>query len=195
MTAKQDSMPGLSVAFGIGAFITMMFGGTPLLASLGIIFALTNAIPLHTGTVDNDGYNVVSLSRSPEAREAFWIQMKVNQELSRGKRLRDLPDVWFRLPSDEAMENSMVAAIGVFGCNRLMDQQRLEEADARMAHLLELPSGMVGIHRNLLICDRMYLELIGRNRKDVVEGFRTRGQRKFMKAMGTFPSVIRTEYA
>jgi len=40
MTAKSDSLPALSIAFGIGAFITMMFGGTPLLASLGIIFAL-----------------------------------------------------------------------------------------------------------------------------------------------------------
>ena len=40
MPAKQDSLPTMSVAFGIGAFITMMFGGTPLLASLGITFAL-----------------------------------------------------------------------------------------------------------------------------------------------------------
>ena len=76
-----------------------------------------------------------------------------------------------------------------------MDQHRFEEADAQMAHILCIESGMIGVHRNLVICDRMYFELIHENRPEVVASFYTKEQQKFMKAMRTFPSVIRTEYA
>ena len=64
-----------------------------------------------------------------------------------------------------------------------------------MAHILSIESGMIGLHRNLVICDRMYHELIHENRPEVVASFYTKEQQKFMKAMRTFPSVIRTEYA
>ena len=166
-----------------------------LMIAVGIISCLGNGIPLHTKTVDNDGYNAISLGKSKEAMEAFWLQMSMNQQLSQGKRLKDMPDEWFRMPSDEAMKVNLVAAIGVSVCNRLMDQHRFEEADERMAHILDIESGMIGLHRNLIICDRMYCEMIHQNRQDVLAQFCTKEQKKFMKAMGSFPSVIRTEYA
>jgi len=119
----------------------------------------------------------------------------MNAQLSKGLRLKDMPDEWFQMPEDEAMKNNLVAAIGVTVCNRLMDQHRFEEADALMAHILEIESGMIGIHRNLVICDRLYHELIHDNRPEVLASFYTKEQQKFMRSMQTFPSVIRTEYA
>lgn len=106
-----------------------------------------------------------------------------------------MPSEWFAVPSDSAMKNSMVATRGVFACNRLMDAEQFEEADALMSHLLEIDSGIVGLHRNLLMCDRMFIELIGENRHDIIENMLTKEQKKFMKAMKRFPSVLRTEYA
>ena len=166
-----------------------------LMIGMGIISGLGNGIPLHTKTVDNDGYNAISLGKSKDAMQAFWLQMKMNEQLSKGLRLKDMPDEWFQMPSDEAMKNNLVAATGVSVCNRLMDQHRFEEADALMAHILNIDSGMIGLHRDLIICDRMYCELIHENRPEVVVSFYSKEQQKFMKAMRTFPSVIRTEYA
>ena len=166
-----------------------------LMIGMGIISGLGNGIPLHTKTVDNDGYNAISLGKSKDAMQAFWLQMKMNEQLSKGLRLKDMPDEWFQMPSDEAVKNNLVAAIGVSVCNRLMDQHCFEEADSQMAHILSIESGMIGLHRNLVICDRMYHELIHENRPEVVASFYTKEQQKFMKAMRTFPSVIRTEYA
>ena len=166
-----------------------------LMIGMGVISGLGNGIPLHTKTVDNDGYNAISLGKSKDAMRAFWLQMKMNEQLSKGLRLKDMPDEWFEIPSDEAMKNNLVAAIGVNVGNRLMDQHRFEEADALMAHILKIESGMIGLHRNLVICDRMYHELIHENRPEVVASLYTKEQQKFMKAMRTFPSVIRTEYA
>ena len=180
----------------------LLFSGVPflspfllMLAVVGFMTALINGVPMRMGTVDNDGYNAFALSRNKAAVEAFWIQLKAVEQTARGVRLKDMPAEWFAVPTDEAMKNSMVATRGVFACNRRMDEERFQEADALMAHLLAIDSGMVGLHRNLLICDRIYIELLGECRRDVIEGMMTKEQVKFMKAMKRFPSVLRTQYA
>lgn len=165
-----------------------------MLAVVGFIIAIMNGVPMRMGMVDNDGYNAFSLTRNSEAMQAFLVQMKVNGQIAKGIRLKDMPDEWFRIPSDEAMKNSMIAVIGVFACNRLMDAQRFVEADQLMEHMLEINSGMVDLHRSLMVCDRMYCELIGENRCEVLEEIFTKEQKKFVKQMKNFPSVLRTEY-
>ena len=166
-----------------------------MMVLIGVAIALMNGIPLRLGTVDNDGYNALSLGKNPDAMGAFWLQLKANEQIAKGIRLKDMPDEWFAVPDDEAMQNSMVATQGVLAANRLMDQQRFSEADRLIAHLLEIDSGIVGLHRSLMICDRMYCELIRDNRKEILAEMHTKEQIQFMKAMKQFPSVVRTEYA
>jgi hypothetical protein len=165
-----------------------------LFIAVGAITCLSNGIPMRTQTIDNDGYNAVSLGKSKDAMRAFWIQMKANEQLTKGIRTKDMPDEWFEVPSDEAMKNSMVATIGVYAASRMMDQHRFDEAEKLINHLLEIETGMVALHRNLMICDLIFLELIGQNRSDRLEELYTKELKKFMKAMKTFPSVIRLEY-
>ncbi len=164
-------------------------------AVVGFISAMINGIPMRLGAVDNDGYNAFALSKNKEAVEAFWFQLKVNEQCAKGVRLKDMPAEWFTVPTDEAMKNSMAAVRGVFTCNRLLDEEKFEEADATMEHLLEIDSGIVGLHRNLMICDRIYVELIGENRSDIIESMMTKEQKRFMKSMKRFPSVLRVNYA
>ena len=121
--------------------------------------------------------------------------MAVNSRQTAGERLRDMPDEWFVMPSDEAMQNALVAATGVFCCGRLMDEHRFAEAHEAMAHLLSGRANLVGLYRALLLCDEMYLELIGENRRDTVDAMLTKPQCRFMRQMKNFPSVLRTEYA
>jgi len=166
-----------------------------IFAAVGFMIAMMNGIPMRMGTVDNDGYNAFALSKNKEAVEAFWVQLKVAEQSSKAVRLKDMPAEWFAVPTDEAMKNSMVATRCVFTCNRLMDEEKFEEADALMAHLLEIESGIVGLHHDLLMCDRIYVELIGQNRTEVIASMMTKEQKKFMKAMKRFPSVLRTQYA
>lgn len=208
---KNGRIPVVLYNLG-GSFVNMVLGilsagcyfiwqDVPLVASLllmsavvGIMFAFTNGIPMRMGTVDNDGYNALSISKSTKSMEAFWLQLMVAAQNARGIRLKDMPEHWFAVPSDEDMKNSMVAVKGVFACNRLMEQHSFAQADALMEHLLEIDSGIVGIHRSLLICDRLFVELIGQNRHEAVAAMLTKEQKKFMKTMKNYPSVIRTQY-
>jgi len=162
---------------------------------IGVVFALMNGIPMRMGEVDNDGYNARSLKEDKAALRAFWVQMKISAETARGKRLKDMPEEWFTVPSDEAMQNSMLAVLGVFACNRLMDEQRFAEADELMKRMLSNQSNMAGIHRGLMICDRIYVELLGERRAELLSSWLSKPQKKLMHAMKNFPSVIRTEYA
>lgn len=161
----------------------------------GLLLGLLNGIPLHMGAIDNDGMNALSLRRNPEAMRALWLQLKINEQMTQGVRLKDMPAEWFELPSDAAMKSALSAAIGVFACNRLMDAHLFQEADRLMARLLEMDSGILPLHRALLVCDRMYIEIIGENRPNVLAAMMTREQEKFMKSMQRSLSVLRTEYA
>lgn len=165
-----------------------------MMAVIGVMMAIMNGVPMRMGTVDNDGYNTLSLTRSKDACRSLWIQLKVNEQISKGVRSKDMPEEWFVLPSDEEMKNGMTAVIGVFACCRLMDEHRFEEAESTMAHLLEIDSGITGLHRGLMVCDRIYCELIGENRSEVLCGMMDKEQKRFMKSMKSFPSVLRTEY-
>lgn len=182
----------LSFLCGLTSVAGMFF---ILMVLFGLVCALLNGVPMNTGVVVNDGYNAISLGRNSEALRAFWIQMKIAEQMSVGVRLKDMPEEWFYMPSEKTMKNSLVASIGVFTCNRLLDALCFEEADKFMEELLSEDSGILGLHRNLLICDRIFCELIEENRQEQLEQMMDKKQIKFMKSMKNYPSVLRTQYA
>lgn len=165
-----------------------------IFALLGLTYACMNGIPMRMSTVNNDGYNAFSVGKDPEAIRALWIQLKASEQTAQGVRLKDMPDEWFVLPSDESMKNSIIATIAVFASSRLIDEKKFEEADALIHHLLEIDNGIVELHRKLMICDLLYLELIGQNRPEIIEEWLTKEQLQFMKSMKKLPTVVRTEY-
>ena len=128
--------------------------------SLNLTFALSNGIPMTTSGIDNDAKNAISIRKNPEAIRAFWIQMKINEETSKGKRLKDMPDEWFEAPTKEGMKNSIIATLAVYRANRLLDQKKFEESDELMKEIIEFDNATLLFYKQLLTCDRIYVELI-----------------------------------
>lgn len=178
-------------AFNCSAYVSLAL---LIFVFAGFVTALMNGIPMNSGAVSNDGYNAVSLTKDTNAMRSFWVQMKVTEMLTKGVRVKDMPAEWFEVPDDETMKNGMAAVMGVFAANRLMDEQKFEEADSLMKHILEIDSGITPLHRNLVLCDRAYVEMIGENRKSVFDELLTKELWSFIKKMKKFPSVLRTEY-
>jgi hypothetical protein len=167
---------------------------TLLATIIGIAFALTNGIPMHL-MVDNDGYNALNLGKSSEALRAFWLQLKINAMLTNGVRLKDMPDEWFVLPSEEALKNGLSATIGVLSCNRAMDQLNFQLASDLARVMLETDTGILTVHRFMLISECMFCELIGENRPERLQEARTKEFLKYEKNMKNYPSLLRTQYA
>lgn len=173
--------------------VPYLSAGLMVLIMFGIIGAFTNAIPMNMGAVNNDGYNAISLRKNPDAMAAFYNQLKVNELSTKGIRLKHMDESYFTVPSDDAMKNCLVATQGVFACNRLVDMHQFDEADKLMEHILKIDTAIVGVHKNLLMCDRIYIALIN-HRVDNIERMLSKEQKSFMKSMKEYPTVIRTNF-
>lgn len=163
-------------------------------AFMGFTKALTSGVPLRFDRYDNDGYVVADLEKKPEALRAFWIQMKANEQRYNGVVLRDMPDEWFEMPSEESMQNAAVADLAVLVVNRLMDEERFEEADKWAEKLIATDNGISEQQRCILICNRVYCELIGECKQERLETLLTKEALDFIEKHGMNPVVIRTTY-
>lgn len=159
---------------------------------IGILICLTNILPLEM-IVNNDGYNVLSLYKNPKSIYYFWLQLKVNELLSKDISLAEMNEEWFKMPKADDLNDSFVALVAVMICNRLLEKGDYNKTKESIEYILSLETGIVEIHQNLLVCDLIYCKLI-LGELDIDE-LLTKKQTKFMKMMNNFISVIRVEYA
>ncbi len=182
----------LFVVFSDVVFLSECF---LIFALFGFTFALINGVPMKNTPIGNDGTNALETERSSEAKRAMLVQLKINELVQNGMRMKDMPAELFEYTTGAESRSGMEAALPVFMCNRLLDQHRFDEAKILAKNLISSRSKAVGIHKNLLTCDAIYIELISKNDADTVRKLYTKEIKAFMRSMKNFPSVIRTEYA
>lgn len=208
---KNDTMP--CVLYGLGGcfaniiisimfLILYIFVSNVLFLNMfclltiicGIAFALLNGIPVK-GMVANDGYNVLEQKRNKKAAYSLWVQLSVNEKLSKGESLKDIPDEWLYMLEEQDLANVLIAAIGVFYTNRILAMQKFPESAEAIDRLLQEDVAICDLHRKLLVCDKIYCELVSGKSYENIESLYTKEQKQFMKQMKKFPSVLRTNYA
>ncbi len=125
---------------------------------------------------------------------AFWLQLKIMEEMAKKKRLKDLPKDWFIFPKEEEMNNIMVTTISVFVCNRLLDMKEFKQTKEKIEYLLGAAIKMAGIHQILLKIDLLYLTLILSHNQEEISRIYTKELKKYMKQFRSLLPVMRTEY-
>jgi hypothetical protein len=165
-----------------------------MFALIGLGFALINGIPLRLAAVDNDGRNIVTLLQDPKGMKAFWLQMRVNAVLVEGHRQKDLPGEWFAMPEEADLGNSMVATQAVLSIGRMIDSHEFAQAETAIRNVMEKSTALAGVHRLLLNAELIFLELLGEQRTEALSELQTSEMAKFMKAMRSFPSILRVQY-
>jgi len=188
----------LALLFGLAAWLVPMAGWLKVLCWMmllvGVFTGVTNGLPDPSGKVNNDGSNMVAISRSPEARRAFWLQMKVNEQIAWGKRLRDLPEEYFAPYPEEARANAMVLSMEVLSANRQWDAQNFDKAKETMISLVD-DKHVPGIYRQLMTFELAWLELVNGEAGDWVAKLESKELQQFAKAMKNFPTILRAQYA
>jgi hypothetical protein len=172
------------------ALVSALFGA---LAITGFAVGIMNAVPLRLALLDNDGNTLHLLRKDPQAVFAFYRMLEINGQIANGLRLKDMPEDWFTTPAAADKQNSMIATIEVYRCNRLLDQQQFMQAAASIRALLGSDAAIAGIHRNLLKCDLAYCAMMQSDFASAQSELDDQ-QRKFMQSMKNFPSVLRTQY-
>jgi hypothetical protein len=163
-------------------------------AVFGVVLVALNGIPRRKN-VSNDGSNAFSLNKDPEAVRAFWQQMKMAEATTQGIRMKDMPEEWFGVPTDEEMKNVMQAAQGFIYCGRLLDAQKWDAFKTLADHILSMESGLMGIQKDSLACNRITCELLTEGNREVVENLLTDRLRQSMKALKACIDIARAEYA
>ena len=163
-------------------------------AVIGLFIALLNGIPMRIQNMDNDGYNALNLGKDTDAIKAIWLQLKINQEYSLGKRLKDLPEEWFFLPEGEDLNDPMICTVGVMKYNYYYDTHDFEKAEETAEYLLKAP-GLLGLHKNELTCELLFLRVFRKADPSEIDPLYTRELDKYIKATANYVSRRRLAYA
>ena len=131
-----------------------------MLAFVGIGMALINGLPIVAGGLGNDGYNILSLWKYPELRRYFVHTLQIAGQLSRGKRMREMPGEWMEdIPVNK---DCKMLELG----NRinymalLEDQGRMEEALDVADEIMSLGRKLPQLYQMEVGGERVMLELL-----------------------------------
>ncbi len=148
---------------------------------VGGYLAFINLVPLKPGGMPNDGLNLYNLINDEDSRRAFWLQLKINEYLTDGNRLRDINPSWLKRAEGVDLDNPLINAIESFRVNYYMDRREFEKARELMGEIMVKNYKLVSIHKYELILDLAYLEMLDGN-YDNVRSLLDKEIRKYIKA-------------
>lgn len=190
----------LITALICGVLIIFFYSNAFALAILGIILtfalilAINNGIPLRTALIQNDGQNIKDIAKSKEALTAFYHQLVIAEAQSRNEKISEMPSEWFEIPDGEALNNPLVSTIAVLKSSRLMEEGDFYNAHILMREILAKAPTLLGIYKNLLPLEVIYLDAVhGWDNTESIKA-RFKKQEKFAKAMQKNISVQRILY-
>lgn len=173
-------------------FLSIAFMG---LAIIGVILGLSNAIPVKIAGFPTDGYNIKAMLGNKEAQEAFALQLEQHARLAEGQTYTDMPEAFFALPSEQSMENHLVAWRASLRTAYLMVKEEFDAVVKLSEDLLSNEAiGFDSITRKFIINDWIFASLILDPEADLTR-FMDTDYEKYSELMKNNLSFARTRYA
>lgn len=148
----------------------------------GIFAGLTNVLPFKIGGIANDGHNILSMLRDEEARRAFHTQLWVNGCQSQGKRIKDIDVEIFDLKEDADLTSPLNTAMVLMKHNHYLDKLDFQGAKDTLGLLLPHIDKVVSLYKFEINIERMFLELLGENKKEFIDDLYDKNLEKYIKA-------------
>lgn len=166
-----------------------------LFAFNGVWMALVSAIPVRGKLVNSDGRNILECARNKEGMRAFWVQLKIAEYMAKDVRIKYMPEEWFRMTENATIQRAMPGIMAMYSVKRLMDEHRFEEAAEKIEGIEETAHSLSSLQRFLLTTDRVFCELVGSQKEDVLDRWNDRKNRSLAEKLENQISVMRTQYA
>ena len=166
---------------------------------VGIALGLTNLIPCKLGGIQNDGYNLLDLSKNLETRKCMNMVLSINAYLT-------LADSYAELPKELIDEmkavdftkmditNGSVLNAYSYQAALYFVEGNYEEAYRVQKHILET-EGTLEIFRNEARCECLFYELTHGQDKETIEKLYDKKLQKYIKATAIYPSKLRLMFA
>ena len=140
-----------------------------MLAFTGAFIALTNGVPLSFNGLCNDGRNILLLTRNKRSRRFFLRMMQTASELSRGKRLKDMPREWFEDIPVDSPKDYFLLANRINYAALLEDSGLFDEARRVYEEISSFGKDLPGMIKLEIGADHILMELLTTARRDIVE--------------------------
>jgi len=137
-------------------------------AVIGGSLFLTNGIPMKISGVANDGLNLLSMNRDEAGKRAFYVQLDVNARMSDGERLKDMPYELVKLPESIDLISPINTGGRLYEYYWYADRHEFDKAAKVLDEFVPIWDNMIPMLRNMVAMERIYLELIGENRSEVL---------------------------
>ena len=153
-----------------------------MFALIGLMMTITNLFPLPSG-MPNDGVNISSMKRSETERYAFRSQLLINEQLSAGVSLADMPNEWFTFPEDTDWGAPLSSGMATFIADRLTAQGEFEKAEAWCIKQMEEQPHMAPLFRNTLKLTAIFCEMVRNGYSDRCRSWFVGGFAKYVKSV------------
>ena len=181
---------GLIIFLCARDIIIISFTGM-ILTLFGIAFGTVNAIPL--STLSNDGYNVSILMKDAKARRAFRNQLKINNCLSQGMSIKEMPKEWFEW-EQQIPENNLTASAAVMKFGWLMELGKYDEAKELGNYILDNACSLAKPHESMLKGELIYCDImLGKDKEQIKQNWEK--NKKDILLLRSLPSIQRILYA
>lgn len=102
----------------------------------GIVLAITNIIPMTYG-VQNDGMNLYRMLKNSSMRKIFYLQLKLNAEMSDGKRIQGYAPEVFVLPEDVDDTDMLAMYLQMMGYYQQLALNHMDTAKEMLSKMVE----------------------------------------------------------
>lgn len=160
---------------------------------MGVLYVISNGIPMKFAEISNDGYNTITISRDKFIKYCFYTQLKVNGLLYKGMRLRDMPVEWFHVKDGADLNNPIVTCLKVMEANYYQDKLNFDLAKECYENILDKVPDIIKLYENEIKCELLFYEILNGNTEKVEELY-TKELRNYIKLTNCYISRKRLMY-
>ena len=125
----------------------------------GILTAANNIIPMNVG-IPNDGMNLKSMLKDKCMQEAFYLQLKVNAEMSDGKQITDYSPEVFALPEGTDDTNMLTTFARLYSYYQQIAFHNYELAERMLTTIEKKSAQYQPAIINILDAERLFFMVI-----------------------------------
>ena len=174
------------VILGLYIGFDQYWGRFSLVASLVAFFCgLQNGIPMKIGGMSNDGYDLKQAAKGEDHRRVLRDVLDLNARLQRGELFREVPQNWLHYDDEKMLKNlddkgflSLLNSKLMF----LMDAGEYEKAYFLVDAMIS-QKNLLAIIRNELLCEKLFLELMLKQRPSEIENLYNLNLKKYIQQM------------
>lgn len=160
----------------------------------GINLTIINRIPQNLNGVDSDIKTLIELRRSPIGRQAFWLQLYIMRLQVEGKGISDIPLEYMKISPELNYDSAIECSMYYLNCMYYFELRDFDTYKKLVNKVLEINNNMLPLHKNELICELIFLEIINSCNKDVIDNLFTSDIKEYIARTSEFLSRIRLKY-